>query len=146
MTAPVFVDTNVLVYSRDSRVRAKQQRAHEWLGFLWETRRGRISRQVLQEYYVTVTRKLKPGLPPEEARADVRALFHWLGPIDGASLMEISWDLQDRFSLSFWDALIVGAARHLDCRFLLTEDLSSGQDLDGLEVISPFERSPSELE
>ncbi len=146
MTAPVFVDTNVLVYARDSRVGGKQKRAHEWLGFLWETRRGRLSRQVLQEYYVTLTRKLKPGLSPEEARADVRALFHWLGPIDAESLIECSWDLQERFSVSFWDALIASAAKNLGCAFLLTENLSAGQDLDGVEVISPFERSPSELD
>jgi len=146
MTAPVFVDTNVLVYARDTRVGSKQQCAHEWLGFLWETRRGRLSRQVLQEYYVTVTRRLKPGLSREEARADVRALFHWLGPIDAASLIEVSWDLQGRFSISFWDALIASAAKHLGCAFLLTEDLSTGQDLDGVEVVSPFERSPSDLD
>ncbi len=146
MIAPVFVDTNVLVYSRDSRVAGKQKRAHEWLGFLWETKRGRLSPQVLHEYHATVTRKLKPGLSPEEARADVRALFHWLGPLDAASLLELSWHLQDRFSLSFWDALIVGAAKHLGCGYLLTEDLSAGQDLDGVEVMSPFDRSPSELD
>ena len=145
MTGPVFVDTNVLVHARDSRVAAKQERAREWLAFLWESRQGRLSRQVLQEYYTTVTRKLKPGLPSDEARADVRALFHWLGPVDAASLIELSWDLQDRFSLSFWDALIVGAARNLGCRFLLTEDLSAGQDLDGVEVISPFELTASDL-
>ena len=146
MTAPVFVDTNVFVYSRDSRVRAKQERANEWLGFLWDTRRGRLSRQVLQEYYTTVTRKLKPGMAPKDARADVRALFHWLAPVEPAALMESAWDLQDRFSLSFWDALIVGAAEHLGCAFVLTEDLPTGQDLGGIEVVSPFERQPSDLE
>jgi predicted nucleic acid-binding protein len=146
MTAPVFVDTNVLVYSRDSRVKAKQERADEWLGFLWESRRGRLSRQVLQEYYTTVTRKLKPGLAPEEARADVRSLFHWLGPADPVALMESAWDLQDRFSLSFWDALIVGAAANLGCAHVLSEDLPTGQDLAGVEIVSPFERSPSELD
>jgi predicted nucleic acid-binding protein len=146
MTAPVFVDTNVFVYSRDSRVTARQERAEEWLGFLWETRRGRVSRQVLQEYYTTVTRKLRPGLAVEEARADVRALFHWLAPVDPVTLMESAWDLQDSFSLSFWDALIVGAAQHLGCAFVLTEDLPTGQDLGGIEVVSPFERLPSELD
>jgi predicted nucleic acid-binding protein len=146
MTAPVFVDTNVLVYSRDSRVKTKQERAEEWIGFLWETRRGRLSRQVLQEYYATVTRKLKPGLEAEEARADVRALFHWLSPVDPVALMESAWDLQDRFSLSFWDALIVGAAENLSCALVLTEDLPTGQDLDGIRIVSPFETSPSELE
>jgi predicted nucleic acid-binding protein len=146
MSAPVFVDTNVLVYSRDTRVAAKQKRAHAWLAFLWESRRGRLSPQVLQEYYATVTLKLKPGLSPEEARSDVRALFHWLAPMDAAPLDELSWDLQDRFSLSFWDALIVAAARHLGCGYLLTEDLSAGQDFDGVEVVSPFERLPSTID
>ena len=146
MIAPVFVDTNVFVYSRDSRVEAKQAKAEEWLGFLWKTRRGRLSRQVLQEYYTTVTRKLKPGLTPEEARADVRALLHWLAPVDPAALMEATWNLQDHFSLSFWDALIVGAAQNLGCAYVLTEDLSTGQDLGGIEVVSPFERLPSDLE
>jgi predicted nucleic acid-binding protein len=145
MTAPVFVDTNVLVYSRDSRVSRKQERAHEWLDFLWETRRGRVSGQVLDEYYTTVTRKLKPGLSTEEARDDVRALFHWVGPSDAPSLVELSWDIQDRHSLSFWDALIVGAAVRLGCGVLLSEDLSAGQVFDGVEVVNPFERSPSEM-
>jgi predicted nucleic acid-binding protein len=146
MTAPVFVDTNVLVYGRDSRVKAKQERAEEWLRFLWETRRGRLSRQVLQEYYTTVTRKLKPGLEAEEARADVRALFQWLAPVDPVTLMESAWSFQDRFSVSFWDALIVGAAESLGCTAVLTEDLPTGQDLDGIEIISPFQSSPSDLE
>ena len=146
MTALVFVDTNVLVYSRDSRVKAKQERAEEWLDFLWRTRRGRLSRQVLQEYYTTVTRKLKPGLDAEEARADVRALFHWLAPVDPVALMESAWDLQDRCSLSFWDSLIVGAAVNLGCGVVLTEDLPTGQDLGGIEVVSPFARSPSEID
>ena len=63
MTAPVFVDTNVLVYSRDSRDAGKNQRAREWVEFLWDTKRGRVSRQVLHEYYVTVTRKLRRDCP-----------------------------------------------------------------------------------
>jgi len=145
MTAPVFVDTNVLVYSRDSRVGAKQEKAAEWLDFLWRTRRGRVSRQVLQEYYTTVTHKLKPGLTAGEARADVRSLFHWLAPVDPVALMESAWDLQDRFSLSFWDALIVGAAENLGCGVVLTEDLPTGQDLGTIEVVSPFATAPSEL-
>ena len=59
MTAPRFADTNLLVYSRDARDAAKQERAREWLDVLWDTRRGRLGRQVLQEYYVTVTRDLQ---------------------------------------------------------------------------------------
>ena len=145
MTGPVFVDTNVIVYARDSRDAAKQQRAHDWLDFLWETKRGRLSRQVLQEYYVTVTQKLKPGMTVEEARVDVRALFHWLAPIDPEALVESAWTLQDRFSLSFWDALVVGAAQCLGCTHLISEDLQSGQGLGGIRVVNPFLALPSEL-
>jgi predicted nucleic acid-binding protein len=145
MTAPLFADTNLLVYSRDARDAAKQERAREWLDFLWDTRRGRLSRQVLQEYYVTVTRKLQPGLTVVEAKADVRALFHWLSQIDPRVVIEAAWALQDRCSLSFWDALIVGAAQTMGCGFILTEDLPAGQDLEGVHVVNPFEMRPSDL-
>ena len=145
MTAPVFVDTNVLVYSRDARDAGKHQRAREWVEALWDTRRGRVSRQVLHEYYVTVTRKLRPGLPTEEARSDVRTLFHWLCAVDPEVLIESAWTFQDRCSLSFWDALILGAAQSMGCGFVLSEDLPAGQELEGIRVVSPFVTRPSEL-
>jgi len=146
MTAPVFVDTNVLVYSRDARDASKQKRAREWIEFLWEEERGRLSHQVLHEYYVTVTRKLKPGLSPEEARSDVRALFHWLAPVDPALLIESAWTFQDRWALSFWDALVLGAAQAGRCRTVLSEDLATGQELEGIRIVSPFRTRPSELD
>ena len=70
------------MYSRDARDAAKHGRAREWVEFLWDTKHGRVSRQVLHEYYVTVTRKLRPGRSSEEARSDVRTLGHWLIPVD----------------------------------------------------------------
>jgi predicted nucleic acid-binding protein len=145
MTDPVFVDTNVLVYSRDARVAAKHQRAREWVEFLWDTKRGRVSRQVLHEYYVTVTRKLRPGLPVEEARSDVRSLFHWLTAVDPEVMIESAWTFQDRCSLSFWDALVLAAAQSMGCGLLLSEDLPAGQELEGIRVVSPFATRPSEL-
>ena len=145
MTAPVFVDTNVLVYSRDARNAAKHERAREWVEFLWDTKRGRVSRQVLHEYYVTVTRKLRPGLSTEEARSDVRALFHWLCAVDPELTIESAWICQDRCSLSFWDALIVGAAQSMGCGFVLSEDLPAGQELEGILVVNPFATGPSEF-
>ena len=87
MTAPVFVDTNVLLYWRDARHAAKQARATAWLEHLWREQTGRTSTQVLSEYYVNVTRKLQPGLAPDEAWDDVQALLAWEPqPIDGALL------------------------------------------------------------
>ena len=145
MTAPVFVDTNVLVYFRDSRDKTKHERAWEWMEFLWETRRGRVSRQVLHEYYVTVTRKLKPGLAEEEARSDVRALFLWISAVDPDAAIEAAWTFQDRCSLSFWDALVLAAAQAMGCSVVLSEDLPSGQELEGIRVVSPFTTRPSEL-
>jgi len=145
MTAPVFVDTNVLVYSRDARDAAKHERARDWVRFLWDARRGRVSRQVLHEYYVTVTQKLRPGLSVEEARSDVRALYHWLSIVDPEATIEAAWVLQDRDSLSFWDSLILGAAQAMDCAFLLSEDLPAGRELGGVRVVSPFLTRPSEL-
>lgn len=142
MADRVFVDTNVLVYLRDSTEPEKQAGAAEWMARLWETGAGRISTQVLQEYYVTVTWKLDPGLPAAEAREDVLALRAWTPLEPGLDLLDDAWSVQDRYDFSFWDALIVAAARRLDCAVLLTEDLQDGQNLDGLVVRSPFLHAP----
>lgn len=141
----VFVDTNVLVYARDASEPEKQPVASSWLEALWESREGRLSTQVLQEYYVAVTRKLAPGLDRDQARTDVRALESWR-PLDlDAPLLESAWEAEDRFGFAFWDTLIVAAARRLGCAHLLTEDLQDGQDLDGLVVIDPFRHEPGEI-
>lgn len=142
MRSPVFVDTNVLVYLRDSTYPAKQRRAAEWMAHLWEAGAGRLSLQVLQEYYVTVTRKLAPGLSEEDAREDVVALGTWSPLAPDLELIEAAWSEQDRYGISYWDAMIVAAARRLACTTLLTEDLQDGQDLDGLAVRSPFTWRP----
>ena len=141
----VFVDTNVLVYARDGSEPEKQSAAAEWMDSLWEAREGRLSAQVLHEYYVTVTRKLEPGLDPASARTDVRALAAWRPlRLDGA-LIESAWEAEDRFGFAFWDALIVAAARRLGCGHLLSEDLQDGQDLDGVVVVDPFRHEPGSV-
>ncbi len=143
MTGPVFVDTNVLVYERDSSEPRKQPRANAWVRYLWETRTGRLSYQVLQELYVTVVNKLDPGLPASEARRLVRDLVNWRPVQIDLRVLEGAWQAHDRYALSWWDALIVAAAQATDCRVLLTEDLQHGQRFDRVEVVNPFE-SPSE--
>lgn len=142
MAERVFVDTNILVYFRDSTEPGKQAAAAAWMAYLWETGAGRISLQVLREYYVTVTAKLDPGLPPAQAREDVWSFRAWRPFQAGVDVLDEAWDIEDRFRLSFWDALIVASARRLECDVLLTEDLQDGQDLDGLTVWSPFSHSP----
>jgi predicted nucleic acid-binding protein len=146
MSELVFVDTNVLVYRRDASERDKQERAQLWINLLWTTRAGRLSSQVLQEYYHTVTRKLKPGIAPAEAREQVRDLAAWKPVIGSLDLLERAFSLEDRFELSFWDSLIVAAAGQAACRYLLTEDLQDGQVLGGITVINPFLHPPNEFE
>lgn len=142
MTAPIFVDSNVLVYRHDLAAGGKQAQAASWLHYLWSSRRGRLSWQVLEEFYVNATQKLKPGLARDVAREEVLDLAAW-GPIaiDSRSL-SLAWQIQDRFGLSFWDALIVAGARLAGCASVLTEDLQHGQNLDGVRVVSPFEEEP----
>ncbi len=141
----VFVDTNLLVYARDASEPEKQPLAMAWMQALWQSRQGRISVQVLQEYYVTVTAKLDPGLGRDDARADVRGFGAWNPlPVDRA-LLEDAWQIEDRYGFSLWDATIVAAARRSGCRYLLTEDLQAGQDLDGTVVVNPFESKPEEV-
>ena len=142
MIGSVFVDTNVLVYLRDATDAEKQRRAAEWMAHLWETGAGRLSLQVLQEYYVTVTAKLDPGMPEEDARDDIVALRSWNPLVPDPDLLASAWVEQDRYGFSPWDALIVAAARRLDCEVLLTEDLQDGQELGGLVVRSPFTTRP----
>jgi predicted nucleic acid-binding protein len=137
-----FVDTNVLVYLRDASDPKKQRLAAEWMTALWETRLGRVSVQVLHEYYVTVTRKLKPGMPVEDARDDVAALQSWNPLPLGASLIDEAWRIEDRYQFGFWDSLIAAAAHRSGCVWLLSEDLQDGQDLDGVRVVNPFEHAP----
>lgn len=144
MTAPVFVDTNVLLYRRDGRHPAKQARADAWLAHLWREQIGRTSTQVLSEYYVNVTRKLEPGLSPDDAWDDVQALLAWEPqPIDGA-LLQRGRTVGSRYRLSWWDSLVVAAAQAQGCSLLLTEDLQDGALYGGVAVRSPFTLSLGE--
>ena len=148
MTGPVFVDTNVIVYRYDTRVPAKQSRADDWLKLVWSSRSGRLSFQVLQEFYATTTRKLRPAMAAVEAQRIVRGLAAWRPvPID-LPVLERAWFLEERFALSWWDALIVSAAQGCECRVLLTEDLQHGQEFDMVRVIDPFasaDRTPQQI-
>jgi predicted nucleic acid-binding protein len=135
----------VLVYVRDNANAKKQARAAAWMDVLWRSRRGRLSSQVLSEFYVSVTQKLKPGLDREVARADAQALSEWQPVAIDRHVLEEAWSIQDRYGLSFWDALIVGAARASACGCVLTEDLQDGQVLSGVRVISPFLHEPDDL-
>jgi len=143
MTAPVFVDTNVLIYAFDEGQPEKHSAARAWRDELWRSGRGRISFQVLQEFYAKVAQKWPSGREP--ARDEARDLLAWQPVVVDASLLELGWKIQDRFQISFWDALIVAAAKTSGCRYLLTEDLQPGQDFGGVLVVHPFQGKPGAL-
>ncbi len=137
-----FVDSNLLLYRRDAGEPDKQPRAAAWLAALWQTRRGRLSVQVVEEFYHVATRRLRPGLPPAEAQEEVRELFTWQPLPITPSLITAAWAVEGRYGFSFWDSLIVAATQRTGCRYLLTEDLQADQELDGVRVINPFDHPP----
>jgi predicted nucleic acid-binding protein len=132
----------VLVYARDASEGAKEEDAQRWLEYLWRTRSGRLSHQVLDEYYAVVTQKLKPGLDREQARADVRNLMAWAPLSATSATIEAAWTIQDRHQLSWWNCLIVAAAQIAGSTWLLTEDLGHGRVFEGVTVVDPFRLAP----
>ncbi len=138
MIDKTFVDTNILVYAHDRKAGQKHATAVEHIRTLWEKRCGVLSTQVLQELFVNVTRKSSSPLSSIAAKRIIRNYLAWPVVVnDGRAILE-AIDLQGRFRLSFWDALIVQSALSAGCATLLSEDLNSGQRYESLRVANPF--------
>ncbi len=139
MTAPMFVDTNVFLYARQTEEPTKQAIATQWLERLWKEQSGRTSIQVLNEYYWNATRKIKPSvLSPEEAWAYVHRLISWNPQAIDTDLLRRAHEIERRYRLSWWDSLIVAAAQAQHCILLLTEDLQDRAVYGGVTVRNPF--------
>lgn len=143
MNETVFVDTNGLVYVGDSAEPENQRRAAEWMAALWDTRRGRLSFQVLQEYYVAITQKLDPPRSLEAVREDLLSFQVWEPLVVNRQVLERGWEVQDRYGLSWWDSLTVAAAVRSGSRWLLSGDFQDGQEIFGIQVLNPFSAEPS---
>lgn len=141
----VFVDTNVLLCAEDGADAEKHRLARDWLRALWLTRRGRVSVQVLNEFYVNATRKLQPAMSPGDARAEVRRYQRWAPWLNDHATVEAAWAVEARFGLSYWDALMVAAAQQQNCTAMLTEDLQHDQRFDGVRVVNPFLDAPATM-
>lgn len=132
-----FVDTNVLLYaaSTDRRERKKAERARKLL----ERDDLALSVQVLQEFYVQATRAGKADrLTHEQALLLIEAFLRFRVQDVTVSVMAKALESKQRFRISYWDAAIIEAARALDCRVVLTEDLNDGQDYGGVTALNPF--------
>jgi predicted nucleic acid-binding protein len=145
MTAIVHVDANVLVYSHDVSKAKKQAIALEWLDGLWKERTGRISVQVLAEFFNVSTQHLEPGLPHERAMREVASFQEWLPLPTSVDLLTKGAKIQQRYKFSLWDSIIVASAIEQGCTHLLTEDLQHNQKIGSLTVISPFHIAPQAL-
>jgi predicted nucleic acid-binding protein len=138
MSDRTFLDTNVLVYLFDLDSPAKQARARELFADLSQFGRLVLSTQVLQEFYVTVTRKLAEPLPAEDALAALVQFGAFPIVASDSALVIRAAQLHQKASLSFWDALIVQAATEGNCRTLLSEDMQHGRRFGDLVIQNPF--------
>ncbi len=133
-----FVDTNVLVYAHDTSEVLKQPVARALLDTLWTSRTGLLSTQILQEFYVVATRKFDPPMSRSAAREIVSLYGTWpVVQVDVALVLTAS-QLEERHKLSFWDALVVQAARVGGAAVLVTEDLQHGRRIGGVRIEDPF--------
>ena len=133
-----FVDTNILVYAHDRSAGDKHMRAKELIGALWASEAGCLSIQVLQEFYVTITRKVEAPLNPQDAAKLVADLSAWRVHTPTIADLLSAIDIQQRYQLSFWDAMVIQSAMQLSCEALWSEDLNAGQEYGGVKLINPF--------
>jgi predicted nucleic acid-binding protein len=136
----VFLDTNILVYAYDASAGEKHELAKEIVSKLWTTATGVISTQVLQEFFVSVTKKVPKPLEVTLAKKIVRDFLKWEVVInDGESFLD-AIDIHKKYHYSFWDSMIIEAALKGRCDVLYSEDLSPGQVVEGIMIKNPFLR------
>lgn len=133
-----FVDTNILVYAHDSAAGPKHERARRLIEDLWRDRSGVVSTQVLQELYVNVRRKARRPLPIEEARRLIADYLRWEVVVNGGDSILEAIDIEQRFRLSFWDALIVQAAASSRAETVYSEDMAHGQAYGPVRIVNPL--------
>jgi predicted nucleic acid-binding protein len=140
MKDKVFLDTNIIVYAHDWSSDEKNTTAKEIMGHLWESKKGIISVQVLQEFFVCVTQKIPNPLQIKNARMILEYLSTWEVIVNDKHITMQAIDLQEKFKFSFWDSLIIQAAIQGQAGILLSEDLPDGQVVMGIKIFNPFTR------
>lgn len=139
---PVFVDTSVLILSEDGANPAEREQAMRWLKALWQQRLGRVSTQVLNDFYRSITTRITPPMPNGDARAEVRRYQRWQPWAIDHATVESAWSLESRFGLSYMDALVVAAAKAQGCDTLLSLALPHQQLYDSVTILNPLRSEP----
>lgn len=137
MNARTFIDTNVLIYAHDVDATSKHEVAKKTLRELWGERTGVVSMQVLQEFYVNVTRKIASPLSKDAARSVVNSYSIWCTETTPAEIAA-AFRIEDEAKIGFWDALIVASAAKCGATRILSEDLNAGQGIAGMRIENPF--------
>jgi predicted nucleic acid-binding protein len=138
MSVKLFVDTNILIYAHDLDAGRKHSTAAALLKKLWEEETGVLSTQVIQEFYVNITRKIPRPLSPAQARGFIVNYFSWPVVINGTETIRRASEIQEQSRISFWDALIVAAAIAGRADQIVTEDLQAGETIEGILIVNPF--------
>lgn len=141
MNGKTFVDTNVLIYAHDIDAGPRHEVAKNILRELWSERAGLLSTQVLQEFYVNVTRKIASPLSKLSARAVVNSYATWCIET-GLADISAAFQIEDESQIGFWDALVIASAARAGAVRLLSEDLNSGQTIMGVLIKNPFAAIP----
>ena len=144
MNDKCFVDTNILVYAHDRATGIKHQRAQSLIEKLWSSGDGVLSTQVLQELCINVRRKSSHPLSVAETRRLIQDYSRWTVVINTAESVIEALDIESRYNISFWDALIVQAAASCGATVLYSEDLAHGQSYGSVRVVNPLNGLPSE--
>ena len=138
MSDVVFVDTNTLVYAHDRDAGSKREMAAQALNRLWDERLGRLSAQVLQEFYVTVTKKQSTSSARASAREVVSMYAPWVQHPTTPDTILRATEFAELAQVSFWNALILASAEQSGAAHLYSEDLNSGQTIAGVKIINPL--------
>ena len=145
MTGRVFVDTNVLIYARDRRNAAKRNQAREWLSALGATGLGLLNLQVLNEFTRWVLAN-EGRRPLKDVRNEIELLRTWGDkPLDEEEV-DLAWSVRERYAYQWFDCLLVAAAaRHAECRFFLTEEMTHASVFGAVTLIDPFQAAPTDI-
>jgi len=134
----VFLDSNILIYAYDISAGEKNEIAKNLVMELWNSRRGTISTQVIQEFFVNITSKIPKPIDADTAEIIIRDLLYWKVLVnDETSILE-AIRIHKKHEFSFWDALILQSAVKGGAEILYTEDMTHGQVVEGIHILNPF--------
>ena len=138
MADKFFVDTNILIYAHDPRAGRKHERARQLIERLWRTGEGVLSTQILQELCVNLRRKAARPLPIDEIRRLIQDYLSWEIVVNTPEAVIEALEIETRYKMSFWDALVLQAAESSGAAVLYSEDLATGQTYGTIQVVDPL--------